>query len=105
MANVRPLFIDGKWVHTGKDVPVASPWDGREVARVAFGAAEHMEAAMQAAVRAFEETRRLSRRQRADILQAIAASISRRKEEIALTMTDEMGKPLQYSRAEVDRAV
>jgi acyl-CoA reductase-like NAD-dependent aldehyde dehydrogenase len=105
MANVRPLFINGKWVQTGKDVPIASPWDGREVARVAFAAAEHMEAAMQAAVRAFEETRRLSRRQRADILHAVAASIARRKDEIALTMTDEMGKPLQSSRAEVDRAV
>jgi len=105
MANVRPLFIDGKWVETGREMPVASPWDGREVARVAFGAAEHMEAATQAAVRAFAETRRLSRRQRSDILHSIAASLLRRKEEIALTMTDEMGKPLQYSRAEVDRAV
>jgi acyl-CoA reductase-like NAD-dependent aldehyde dehydrogenase len=105
MADVRPLFIDGKWVTTGRDMPVNSPWDGREVARVAVGAVEHLETATQAAVRAFEETRRLSRRQRADILHAVAASLGRGKEEIALTMTDEMGKPLQNSRAEVDRAV
>jgi len=105
MAGVRPLFIDGQWMETGKDMLVQSPWDGREVARVALGGEEHMERATAAAVRAFSETRRLSRRQRSDILHAIAASLARRKDEIALTMTDEMGKPLQYARAEVDRAV
>src|SRR5262245_57244847 len=105
MADVRPLFIDGKWVTTGRDMPVNSTWDGREVARVAVGAAEHLEAATQAAVRAFEQSRRLSRRQRSDSLHAVAASLGRRKDEIAATMTDEIGKPLQSSRAEVDRAV
>ena len=105
MPSVKPLFIDGRPRETGKTGTIRSPYDGHEVAQVALGSAAEMEAATGAAVRAFGAMRRLSRRQRADILLGIAAGVARRKEAIAATMTDEMGKPLQFSRSEVDRCV
>jgi len=105
MPRPRPLFIDGRPVDTGRHAVIRSPYDGREVAEVALGSAADMEAATVAAVRAFGVTRRLSRRQRADILLRVAAGVAGRKEGIAATMTDEMGKPLQFARAEVDRCV
>jgi acyl-CoA reductase-like NAD-dependent aldehyde dehydrogenase len=101
----RPLFIDGKWVETAQAASVRSPWDGREVARVALGGEAEMESAIVAAIRGFATMRRLSRRQRADLLLGTAAGIARRKDAIAATMTDEMGKPIAFARAEVDRAV
>jgi len=103
--SVRPLYIDGGWVTTDRASEVRSPWDGREVAKVALASGAEMERATAAACRAFEATRRQSRRERADLLRTLAAWVSRHKDELASTMTDEMGKPLQFSRAEVDRCV
>jgi acyl-CoA reductase-like NAD-dependent aldehyde dehydrogenase len=105
MALERKLFIDGAWRGTGRTMAVKSPYDGREVAQVHLGGEKEMEDATQAAVRAFKETRRLSRGQRAEILKKIADGVARRRDEIAATMTDEMGKPIQYSRAEVARCI
>src|SRR2546425_7102135 len=105
MSLERKLFIDGTWRGTGRVMPVVSPYDGREVARVHLGGEQEMEDATLAALRAFEEMRGLSRGRRAEILRAIAEGVSRRKDEIAATMTDEMGKPIQYARAEVARCV
>src|SRR3989454_4793419 len=105
MALERKLFIDGTWRGTGRVMPVVSPYDGREVARVHLGGEQEMEDATLAALRAFKEMGALSRGRRAEILRAIAEGVSRRKDEIAATMTDEMGKPIQYARAEVARCV
>ncbi|HZM69565.1 MAG TPA: aldehyde dehydrogenase family protein [Candidatus Cryosericum sp.] len=105
MSRPTPLFIDGRPVKTERHAVIRSPYDGHEVAEVALGSPADLEAATVAAVRAFDATRRLSRRQRADILLRVAEGVARRKDAIAETMTDEMGKPLQFSRMEVDRCV
>jgi len=105
MSLERKLFIDGKWRVTGRAQPVVSPYDGREVARVALGGEQEMEEATQAAIRAFKEMGGLSRGERSEILRKTAEGVARRKDEIAATMTEEMGKPIQYARAEVARCV
>ncbi len=105
MSLERKLFIDGAWRGTGRVMPVASPYDGHEVARVHLGGEPEMEEATLAALRAFKAMGSLSRGRRAEILRAIAEGVSRRRDEIAATMTDEMGKPIQYARAEVARCV
>ncbi len=51
MSLERKLFIDGKPRETGRTMPVVSPWDGREVARVHLGGEPEMEDATQAALR------------------------------------------------------
>src|SRR2546425_7399282 len=105
MSLERKLFIDGQWRGTGRTQPVASPYDGHEVAKVHLGGEQDMEDATQAAVRAFRQTSTLSRGDRSDILRKIAEGVAKRRDEIASTMTEEMGKPIQYARAEVARCV
>jgi glyceraldehyde-3-phosphate dehydrogenase (NADP+) len=105
MALERQLFVDGAWRDTGRVAIVKSPWDGREVARVALGGEKEMEDATQAASRAFQAMKALSRGERTQILKRIAEGVARRKDAIAATMTDEMGKPITFARAEVDRCV
>ena len=105
MSLERQLFIDGSWRKTAKFQTVISPFDGHEVARVALAGPEDLEAATQASIRAFGEMRSWSRRQRADLLRRIAEGVARRKEAIAATMTDEMGKPIRFAHAEVERCV
>ncbi len=105
MSVEKELFIDGTWRETGRTMPVLSPYDGREVAKVHLGGEQEMEDATRAAARAFKEMRSLSRGQRAAILRQAAEGVARRRDAIAATMTDEMGKPIAYARAEVDRCV
>ncbi len=101
----RDLFIDGTWRSTDHRSTVINPYNGREVARVALGGKAELDAAADAAVRAFPKMRALTRRQRADLLTAVAAEVARRKDAIAATMTDEMGKPIRFALTEVDRCV
>ncbi len=105
MSLERKLFIDGQWRGTGRTQPVLSPYDGHEVARVHLGGEQEMEDATRAAVRAFKQTSALSRGERAEILRRVAEGVAKRGGEIASTMTEEMGKPIQYARAEVARCV
>src|SRR5581483_3198344 len=67
--------------------------------------AMHIESAIQAAVRAFEVTRRLPSYERQRVLRAVAEGISARREEFATTIALEAGKPIKTSRAEVERAI
>jgi glyceraldehyde-3-phosphate dehydrogenase (NADP+) len=64
-----------------------------------------MERAVQAAVRGFEETRKLSSIRRSEILTRVAAGLATRKEEMARTITSENAKTIKLSRGEVDRGI
>jgi glyceraldehyde-3-phosphate dehydrogenase (NADP+) len=101
----RKLLIANRWVDARDTISVRSPHTGEPVGEVARAGPEELEAAVQAAVRAFPETRRLSSARRSEILQRVVAGLGRRKEEIARTITLENAKPIKLSRAEVERAV
>lgn len=83
---------------------VLSPWDGREVGRVAVPSAAEVEAAVAAAAAAFGATRKLPTWRRAAILRDVAARLLERKESLALTICLEAGKPLKAARTEVERS-
>ena len=99
------LLIANEWVDAKDTITVRSPFTGEVVAEVAKAGPDEMERAVQAAVRAFEETRKLSSARRSEILQKAVAGLARRKEELARTITLENAKPIRLSRAEVDRAM
>ncbi|MGO9480742.1 MAG: aldehyde dehydrogenase family protein [Candidatus Kryptoniota bacterium] len=99
------LFIGGKWIETGQLAPVINPYDGSTVGEVFQAGPAEMDKAIDAAEKAFAVTRKLPSYKRAEILRRTAEQIRSRKEEIARTMTFESGKPIQFTRGEVDRAV
>jgi len=101
----RKLLIGNEWVDGPETLTVRSPHTGEAVAEVAKAGPAEMERAVQAAVRGFEETRKLSSIRRSEILQRAAAGLARRKEEIARAITLENAKTIKLSRGEVDRAV
>jgi acyl-CoA reductase-like NAD-dependent aldehyde dehydrogenase len=68
------------------------------------GRAEHAEAAIAAAVKAFGTTRRLPAFERQRMLRRVAQGIADRKEEFAHTMAQEAGKPIKAARTEVERS-
>ncbi|HQT92440.1 MAG TPA: aldehyde dehydrogenase family protein [Candidatus Kryptobacter bacterium] len=98
------LFVGGGWIETKDLAAVINPYDGTVVGEVCQAGEGEVERAIDAAVKAFEVTRELPSYKRAAILERTASQLSARKEEIARIITLESGKPIQYSRAEVDRA-
>jgi acyl-CoA reductase-like NAD-dependent aldehyde dehydrogenase len=99
------FLLDGHWLLGGEPFEVRSPYDGSVVGITFRPASEHIEAAVQAAQRAFETTRRLGGYERQRILRAVSDRIAAEKEDLACLMAREAGKPVRTARAEVDRAI
>ncbi len=99
------FFVDGKWREEGDLVDIKAPFDGEVIAHVCQGRREHVEAAIQAAVKAFGTTRRLPAFERQRVLRAISEGIHERKAEFAQTLAREAGKPIKAARTEVERAI
>jgi glyceraldehyde-3-phosphate dehydrogenase (NADP+) len=104
--NPHPIFLAGRWVDSPDGLPVANPADPDNPAGATYHATEaQYEEAVDAAVAAFEETRRLPAYERGRILRAISAGIAARREELGALICAEAGKPIRDSLIEVDRAV
>jgi acyl-CoA reductase-like NAD-dependent aldehyde dehydrogenase len=102
-------FVDGAWVPaaSGRRFEKTSPVDGRAVAEVAEGDAADVDAAVAAARRAVEDGpwATMAPRDRKRVLQAFAAGVAAAREELALLVVLEMGKPIGDALGEVDGAV
>jgi acyl-CoA reductase-like NAD-dependent aldehyde dehydrogenase len=104
MSELRLLPIGGDRVGADETIPVRSPYDGTELARVpACGPAEVDRAV--AAARAAHEAGPLSPWRRAEILDRAARLLAERVEEFARTIAAEAAKPLKTARVEARRAV
>ncbi|MFO7250351.1 MAG: NAD-dependent succinate-semialdehyde dehydrogenase [Actinomycetes bacterium] len=99
----KELFIGGAWrpARDGRTFEVTDPATGEALCAVADAAPEDGLAALDAAVRAQESWARHAPRARGEILRAAYELITERREELAVLMTLEMGKPVAESRAEV----
>ena len=106
--NVYKNFIDGEWVEssTGETFENRNPADTRDVVGI-FQASgkEDVEAAVDAASRAFVKWRLVPAPRRAEIIYQAAEILAERKEEYARDMTREMGKVLKETRGDVQEAV
>jgi aldehyde dehydrogenase (NAD+) len=90
------FYIDGRWAepaHPGAEIPVVNPATEDEVARIAAASPDDVEAAVQAAHRAFETWSRTSREERIDALTAVREAYKKRIPQIAEAMMTEVGIP------------
>ncbi|MEO6349122.1 MAG: aldehyde dehydrogenase family protein [Candidatus Limnocylindrales bacterium] len=102
----HPIYLAGRWVESDDPLEVTNPARPGELAGSTYHATrEQYEEAVQAAVRAFEHTRRVPAYERGAALRGISAGIRERREELARIMTLESGKPIRDALVEVDRAV
>jgi succinate-semialdehyde dehydrogenase / glutarate-semialdehyde dehydrogenase len=99
----RQCLIDGAWVGEGVDA-IRNPANGALIAKVPrFGHAETVRA-IEAAERAFGPWAKTLPKERARILRRWFDLIIANRDDIALIMTSEQGKPLAEARGEVDYA-
>ncbi|MBD8478406.1 NAD-dependent succinate-semialdehyde dehydrogenase [Microbacterium sp. CFBP 8794] len=97
------LLIGGEWraATGGETVAVNDPATGEVIREIADATVDDGIAAMDAAADAFPSWAATPARERAEILRRAFDLLQERKEDIALLMTLEMGKPLAEARGEV----
>ncbi len=101
-------YIDGEWTpaRAATDVlDVIKPATGEVLARVPLSGAEDLDAAVQSARDALPEWRAISTIARARKLFELRERLVARSEELARSVTTEMGKTLVDARAEVARMI
>ena len=102
----HPIFLAGRWVESPDVLLIANPADPSTPAGATYHATEaQYEEAVEAAVAAFEVTRKLPAYERGRILREISAGLRERREEIGRIIATEAGKPIRDALIEVDRAV
>ena len=101
MKECRQFYIDGKWVAPTRihDFPVVNPATEERIATISLGTAEDVDKAVAAAKRAFATYSETTTAERLALLQRIIEVYQSRYEEMAETISQEMGAPLWLARA------
>ncbi len=100
-----PIFINGDFCKTNDVLEIRSPYDNHPVGRTYRANSEEIEAAIEASVNAFDETKKMPIYERVEKLAAIIDDIRTNKEEFAHIICEEAGKAISTSRGEAERAV
>ncbi|HUK48292.1 MAG TPA: aldehyde dehydrogenase family protein [Terriglobales bacterium] len=106
--NVYRNFIDGEWVEasTGETFEDRNPADNRDVVGIFQRSSKaDVDAAVDAAKRAFVKWRLVPAPRRAEMIYLAAGLLAERKEDFARDMTREMGKVLKETRGDVQEAI
>jgi len=106
-ANVFRNYIGGKWqsAQSGQTFPNYNPATGELLGYFPLSAEAEANAAVAAARAAFDKWRLMPAPKRGEILYRAGELLLRRKEELARTMTQEMGKVLKETRGDVQEGI
>jgi acyl-CoA reductase-like NAD-dependent aldehyde dehydrogenase len=103
-ATDHKLLAAGEWTATGEWGEVKSPYDGSVVRRVAQADEALAERAIAAAHEAFQSTD-FPQHRRAAVLERAAELVAERRDELAMTIAAEAGKPIKTATVEAERCV
>jgi aldehyde dehydrogenase (NAD+) len=95
------FYINGEWVDpvTPKTLDVINPATEEAIATISMGSAADVDQAVAAAKAAFETFGRTTPAERVELFGSILAEYTKRFDEIAETISAEMGAPIWLSRA------
>lgn len=103
--TARPLFFANRPLLTAETMPVIDKYRGESCATVCIATAPLVSQAVAAAVRAEEPMRSLPSWRRRDVLRYCVQRFEERREELALALCMEAGKPIRDARVEVTRLI
>jgi len=100
-------YIAGRWTPatSGEELDVTNPATGEVLARVPLSSADDLDAAVRAAREALPVWRAVSTIERARRLFELREGLVARREDLARSVTTEMGKTIDDARAEVARMI
>src|SRR5437016_12956595 len=101
MKDCRKFYINGAWVapKTARDHQVINPSTEEPCGTISLGAKADVDDAVAAARRAFTTFSQTTREQRLELLQSIMTAYQAHLDEMAETISVEMGAPLWLSKA------
>jgi aldehyde dehydrogenase (NAD+) len=101
MRDCRRFYIDGKWLNptAARDWEVTNPATEEPIATISLGSAADVDKAVAAASRAFEAYSQTSVEERVALLQRVIEVYKAKSEEMAQTISLEMGCPLSLARS------
>ncbi len=105
MTDAQPFWVAGRPRTSDTVVTVHSPYDGSVVGSYCVPGPADVADAVAAADAVQPAALATTAAQRADALMYVSQQLSDRSEEVAALITSENGKPLMWSRIEVNRAV
>ncbi|MBD3402484.1 aldehyde dehydrogenase family protein [candidate division GN15 bacterium] len=105
MAKKFKMYLAGEWVDRKEKAQVRNPYDDSLVATVAQASQDDLTEAIGKAQEAFAQTRKLTSYQREEACMAVSEGLKKNLEKFAKMMSQEVGKALNDSRVEVNRAV
>jgi succinate-semialdehyde dehydrogenase / glutarate-semialdehyde dehydrogenase len=97
------LYINGEWKssYSGETFVIYNPATGEKISEVASCGREETKEAIEAANVAFQSWKNTTGQERGLLLSKVANIIRENGEEIAQTITKEMGKPISEARREI----
>jgi len=101
MQERTQFYIDGRWVDPAKPatLDVINPATEAVIGRISLGSAEDVDRAVKAARAAFPAFSQTKKEERLALLQDIARVYMTRYEELARTISEEMGAPFWLAKA------
>ena len=95
MKNLKKFYIDGIWIEPQSTTtfPVTNPATEEEIGVIAMGGKKDVDIAVSAAKNAFISFSQTSKEERLILLKKVRDITSRRFDELAETITIEMGAP------------
>lgn len=100
-------FIGGEWLedHSLQRMPVINPANGEQLGTVPLSTKSQVEFAAQKAKEAQKQWALVPAPKRAEYLYEIAFKLKEKKEQLAQTLTKEMGKVIEEARGEVQEGI
>lgn len=99
------MYINGEWINSSQTLKVINPATGEQVDEVYTVGREETECAIQAATEAFTQWSRATAEERAAYLHKVVVKLEEKREFLAETITNEMGKSIHYARYEVGSTI
>lgn len=99
------MYIAGTFTDSNNSFEVINPYTDKPFAKTYLADENDLETAIQKAELVFGKLKDMPTYKRSSILMDIAHKIMAQKQELALLLTQESGKPIKYALGEIDRAI
>ena len=100
MRDYTRIYIDGAWVkpRDGKTIEVINPATECPVGHITLCTSADVDRAVEAARKAFITFSRSSRQERLDLLSLILEVYTKRQDDLADALTEELGAPKKFAK-------
>jgi aldehyde dehydrogenase (NAD+) len=105
LKKTYPYYLAGRAVAANRDLEVLDKYTGKVACRVAMADAKAIDKAIATAVKSQDALAKFSPDRRQAVLEHCVARFTERREELALALCIEAGKPIRDSRGEVARLI